>query len=72
MADTLARRFQAAGEFALGNCAKKAEGPPQSGPSREKSSWANARMALETLPQFGVYETWFAESSPKTVETLGE
>jgi hypothetical protein len=29
----------------------------QSGPSREKSFWANARMARETLPRFGVYET---------------
>jgi len=73
LANALARRSQTVRlGVRAGKSYRKAEGPLRSGPSREKSFWANARMALETLPQLGVYETWFAESRAKTVETFGE
>lgn len=48
----------------------KSRRPTRGGPSREKSFWANARMARETLPQTGVYETCDAESRVKTLEIL--
>jgi hypothetical protein len=63
------RRASAFRAHVLKESTQKSRRPTRGGPSREKSFRANARMALETLPQGRVYLTSQAESSPKTVET---